>query len=694
MCRNITFLVGLLSMLVLGVLPGCSDSSSEKTANGAVFQRDTLTAEERVARQLTPEVLWKLGRLGQVALSPDATEVLYEVTYFSMQLNKGQTDIYLQSIAGGTAKQLVRDATSPAWVPGTKKIAYLHNGKLFYALPDGSSQQEVGSFQTPVECYWFSPQGDKLLYARRDTVVSKPYPALKSANVRVIDSLMYRHWNYWDDGCYLHLFLTDVSQGVLKEGKDLMPGEPWDAPLAPYFDPSEVSWSPDGSAIYYTCKKLQGRQYAVTTNANIYRYDLQRGQTESLTDDNPGYDRYPRLSPDGKYLAWQRMRTAGYESDRALLMRRDLETGEVLALTEAYDGNAESFGWMPDGKSLWMISGVKGTVQLFTVDAVTGALTQQTEGQFNVNWVAPLPQGWLINRTQMNRPAELYCVDKNDWKQLTTINDDIYKAIDWSQVRPRYIQTTDGSQMLTWVVLPPNFDSTKQYPAILYCEGGPQSTVSQFFSYRWNMQLMASQGYVVVCPNRHGLPSFGQAWNRQISGDYSGQNIQDYLVAIDTLAKEPWVDASRLGCVGASYGGYSVYYLAGVHNHRFKAFIAHNGMFNFESFYAATEETWFPNFDFGGPYWDKSNPVAMRSYANSPHKNVDKWDTPILIIVGEHDFRIPYTEGLQAFNAAQLRGVPSRLLVFPDETHFVSKPQNSLVWQHEFFNWLDRWLKK
>lgn len=675
----------------------CCDCGNEQASAPAAFHGDTLTAEERAARQLTPEVLWKLGRLGQAVVSPDGSQVLYEVTRFNMQQNAGQTDIFLQPLAGGPARRIVEDATAPSWLPNGGRIAFLRNGQLCYAQPDGSQQEVATHFSLPVECYWFAPQGDKLLYASYvsvDTTTLMRYPKMERANVRIIDSLMYRHWNYWEDGSYLHLFLAEVSKGEQQQGKDLMPGEPWDAPMAPYFDPSEVTWAPDGSAIYYTCKKLQGRQYATTTNSNIYRYDLQRDATESLTSDNLGYDRYPRLSPDGKYLAWQRMRTPGYEADRAILMRRDLATGEVIALTEAYDGNADAFAWMPDGKSLWMISGVKGTVQLFTVDAATGAMTQQTDGQFNVNWVAPLAQGWLINRTQMNRPAELYCVNNNEWKQFSTINDDLYQAIDWSEVRPRWIKTTDGSQMLTWVVLPPNFDSTKQYPAILYCEGGPQSTVSQFFSYRWNMQLMAAQGYVVVCPNRHGLPSFGQAWNRQISGDYSGQNIQDYLVAIDTLAKEPWVDANRLGCVGASYGGYSVYYLAGVHNHRFKAFIAHNGMFNFESFYAGTEETWFPNFDFGGPYWDKTNKVAMRSYANSPHHNIDKWDTPIMIIVGEHDFRIPYTEGLQAFNAAQLRGIPSRLLVFPSETHFVTAPQNAIVWQHEFFNWLNRWVKQ
>lgn len=683
---------------------GCNPKLEVNTpvAKEKVAMADGLTQEEIANGQLTPEVLWKMGRLGAISLSPDRSQVLYTVSHTNVREGKSGTRIYVQGVADNAPRLLFEGGNAPTWNANGTKVAFLKSvqgvPQLFeISLESGAEARQLTSFKNGIESYWISPNDAQLLYAQKvqvEKTTKDLYPDYPDANVRIIDSLMYRHWDYWTDGQYSHLFLTDFSHEKIEEGRDLMPNEPYDAPMAPYFGSEDVVWSPNSDVIYYACKKQTGVAYATGTNSDIYRYSIADGTTTNLTSSNLGYDRLPVPSPDGAFLLWQRMRTPGYESDKMELMSMNLETGEQKLLTENWDQNADSYQWSSDGKTIYIISGIKGTVQLFELEPESGVIRQLTDGQWNVTWAGYTANNeWLIATTQLNKGAELYTYRNGECVPFTHINQDIYASIKFSKVEGRWMRTTDGGNMLTWIIYPPDFDSTKRYPTILYCQGGPQSTVSQFFSYRWNLQLMASMGYVVVAPNRHGVPSFGQKWNAQISGDYSGQNIRDYLTAIDEVAKEPWCDKDNLGAVGASYGGYSVYYLAGVHNNRFKAFVAHNGMFNFESFYNSTEETFFPNHDFGGPYWERSNLVAQRSYANSPHRLVKNWNTPILIIVGERDFRIPYTEGLQAFNAAQLLGVPARLCVYPDETHFVSKPQNAMIWQYEFFGWLDRWLK-
>lgn len=693
------------AIFLLGVLfafNACNPSAQKDVANERitnVVEPDALTQEERAAGKFTPEIMWKLGRIGSISLSPDRKTLLYTVTHYNMRANRGTTRVYLQPVNSPDVVLLHEGGHSPQWRPDGERIAFLKSVEgvvqLFETDLEGEDAVQLTDFSEGIESFWYSPDGSKLLYSQFvqiDPTTTDRYPDMDKANVRIIDSLMYRHWNHWVDGRYSHLFLTDYSSNRIEEGVDLMPGEPWSCPMSSGFDPAEVAWAPTSDAIYYTCKKQTGREYAVSTNSHIYLYTLADKSTRSLTTDNQGYDRYPVPSADGKTLLWQRMVTPGYESDRARLMAMDLETGEMRELTPHFDQNADVFQWSPDGSLIYILSGIRGTQQLFSLSPETLDITQITDGQWNVNWAGLTADGeWIVQKTQLNHAAELYAYCDGEMRLVTHINDEIYDAIRMSRVEGRWMKTTNGENMLTWIVYPPDFDSTKRYPAILYCSGGPQNTVSQFWSYRWNLQLMASQGYVVVAPNRHGVPSFGQAWNAQISGDYSGQNIRDYLTAIDNVAKEPWCDEERLSAVGASYGGYSVFYLAGVHEGRFKALIAHNGMFNFSSFYASTEETFFPNHDFGGAYWDHSNATAQRTFANSPHLLVHKWDTPILIVVGEYDFRIAYTEGLQAFNAAQLRGVPARLLAYPDETHFVTGPQNAIIWQREFFAWLDRW---
>lgn len=693
-----------LSLTAAAALAACDGPEKSATQDGAptatLVQPESLTGQELAEGKFTPEILWKMGRIGGMVLSPDRKQLLYTVTHYSVAENRGSTRLYRHTLGEAEPILVEEGAMAPQWVGPNGDFAYLKvvdGAAQVFLTAQNQTPKQVTSFSDGVESFWFSPDAARLLYAQfvqvEKTTLDR-YPNLGKANVRIIDSLMYRHWDYWVDGRYSHLFLADLVDGKAQPGQDLLEDQPWDCPMSPGFSAEEVAWSPKGDAIFYTCKKSQGRVYATTTNSDVYRYDLATKTHTNLTALNPGYDRNPVLSPDGTQLLWQRMLTPGYESDRAMLMHCNLATGEVRELLPDFDRNADAYQWSDDASEVYILSGINGTHQLFRLTMADGAVTQLTQGQWDINWAGLAADGsWVVQRSQLNRAPELYTLRDTTFEPLTHINQPIYDAVAFSEVEGRLMKTTDGGTMLTWIVYPPHFDPAKKYPTILYCQGGPQSTVSQFWSYRWNLQLMAAQGYVVVAPNRHGVPSFGQAWNRQISGDYSGQNIRDYLTAIDNIAKEPWCDKEHLGAVGASYGGYSVYYLAGVHEGRFKAFIAHNGMFNLESFYASTEETFFPNHDLGGPYWDKGNAVAQRSYANSPHKLVQKWDTPIMVIVGERDFRIAYTEGLQAFNAAQLRGIPSRLLVFPEETHFVTKPQNAIVWQHEFFGWLDHWLK-
>ena len=664
-----------------------------------------LTDAERSAGILTPEVMWKIKRVGSAVLSPDGRTVLYTVTTYDMKENKGVTNIHSAPVSGGKWIRVTdpgSNESSPQWSADGRTIYFIsdHGGsdQVWCAAPDGNNRRQVTDISGGVEGFSVAPSENRLMYVARVPVEKRSspeiYPDLDRSKAKIYDDLMERHWNYWDDGSYRHIFIAPLTGGAkVTGGTDIMPGEPWDAPTAPYFDISEIAWNRAGTQWAYTCKKLTGKAYALSTDSDVYLYDLASGQTRNLTEGMPGYDKYPVFSPDDSMLAFTSMERAGNESDKSRLFVETLATGEKRYLTRNFDYNAGNVRWDGNG-TLYFIAPVRGTYQVCRVDLADDSVRVLTAGAHDVNAIT-LNGGELVGEvTSLSAPTELFRIDPADgtMTRITNTNPEIYDHIRMGEVRERWIRTTDGRQMLTWVVLPPDFDSTERYPALLYCQGGPQSVVSQFWSYRWNLQLMAAQGYVVVAPNRRGVPSFGQQWLDQISGDYSGQNIRDYLSAIDDVAAEPWVDGGRLGCVGASYGGYSVFFLAGHHQKRFKAFIAHCGMFNLESMYGATEELWFPNNDLGGPYWSDDT-TAQRSYANSPHKFVKNWDTPILIFSGQGDFRIPYTESLQAFTAARLMGVPSRLVSFEDEAHQIFKPQNSLVWNREFFGWLDKYLK-
>lgn len=692
----------LLAGAVAALTVACGDGAGKKADPMKID--NSLTEAEKSAGILTPEVMWKMGRVGGSTVSPDGKTVLYTVSYYSMKDDKSSTHIWSVPTEGGEAVQITDGAGKEAsiqWSVDGSRIYFLStrsgDAQLWSAKPDGSDMRQLSAIEGGIEGFGVSPKEDKLYYIKRVQVEkrrsSEIFPDLPDSKAMIYDDLMARHWDYWDDGSYLHLFIADLQNGKVAEGVDIMEGEPWDAPMAPYFDAAEIAWNNAGTQLAYTCKKMTGKQYALSTNSDIYLYDLASNKTINITEGMMGYDKYPRFSPDDSMVAFTSMERDGNESDKDRLFVTKLGTGEKLYLTKDFDYNAGNVVWDGNDK-LYFLTPIRATYQLCRVGLDGSPVELVTRGAHDLNAFTMGGGKLVAERTTLSSPTELFAVNLSDGTltQLTNTNAEIYDNIKMGEVRERMVKTTDNKEMLTWVILPPDFDSTKSYPVLLYCQGGPQSVVSQRWSYRWNYQLMAAQGYIVVAPNRRGLPSFGQEWLDQISGDYSGQNIRDYLSAIDDVAREPWADENRMGCVGASYGGYSVYFLAGNHNKRFKAFIAHCGMFNFESMYCGTEELWFPNNDLGGPYWSDS-PVAKRSYANSPHKFVKNWDTPILIFSGLNDFRIPYTENLQAYTAAQLMGVPARLVAFENEAHQVFKPQNSLVWQREFFGWLDKYVK-
>lgn len=703
-------------LMAAAVTASCSGDGGRKGSEPLVID-NSLTEEEIAAGILTPEVLWKMGRLGESTLSPDGKTVLYSVTWYNMAKNRGVTNLFTVPSAGGEATQLTDNGGSdfaPAWSADGKTIYFLSDrsgdNQLWAMNADGSKMRQLSHIEGGLEGFGVAPTGDRFFYVQSvhaaDTQGKDIYPDMDKSGVLIYSDLMARHWNYWDRGSYRHIFVGDLTAKEAKTGTDIMAGEAWDAPMAPYFDMSEIVWNNAGTQIAYTSKKLTGTEYATTTDSDIYVYDVTTGQTININKAGtpnaprlriapafPGYDKYPVFSPDDRYIAFQSMRRGGNEADKTRLFVWDSTNGSFRDLTEAFDYNASNVVWSSN-EEIMFIAPMNGTHQICTVTlAEEPQVKVCTKGDHDITRFSYEQGVCVAEITTQRQAAELFRVDGSQLIQLTFVNKDIYDHITMGEVQKRWIQTTDGKQMLTWVILPPNFDPNKKYPTLLYCEGGPQSVISQMWSYRWNFQLMAAQGYVIVAPNRRGTVSFGQEWTDQISGDYSGQNIQDYLVAIDEVSKEPWVDKDHRGCVGASYGGYSVYYLAGVHEGRFKAFISHCGIYDFDSMFGSTEELFFVNHEYGGPYWDKTNATAQRSYANSPHKLAQNWDTPIMIITGLKDYRIPYTQSLEAFTAARLQGIPARLVAFEEEGHQVFQPQNSMVWNREFFGWLDKYLK-
>ena len=608
---------------------------------------------------MTPEMLWKLGRVSVLGISADSKNIVYSVSTPSVEENKSNSKFYTIPVNGGQAV-------------------------------------EITNYKSILTDKNISPDGKYIIY-NEEVKINKVhgkdfYPNLEKSDVQIYDGLDYRHWDTWNEGTFNHVFYKENKEGAV--GIDLLKGEPFDSPQKPFGGDEDYIWSPDSKSIFYVSKKKEGTQYAISTNTNIYEYNLATRKTINRTEANLGYDVAPQFSPMGD-LTYLQMKRDGFEADKNDIIV-DFR-GTKMNLTANWDGTVESFKWSVDGKKIYFIAAVDGTKQLFEVNfpgltRIAINVSQITNGDFDVNEIIGFSgTNAIVTRGDMNHASEIFSYDvkKKSWKQLTNVNTEVYNSLALSKTEKRYVTTTDGKKMLVWVILPPNFDATKKYPTLLYCQGGPQSALSQFYSFRWNFQLMAANGYIVVAPNRRGMPGHGVEWNEQISKDWGGQVMNDYLSAIDDVAKENYVDKDRLGCVGASYGGYSAFYLAGIHNNRFKTFIAHDGVFNTQSMFGTTEEVFFANYDFGGAYWEKDNAVAQKTYTTfNPATLVDKWNTPILIFQGGKDFRVPIGQGQEAFQAAQLLGIKSRFVYFPDENHWVLKPQNAQVWQKEFFKWL------
>lgn len=650
-----------------------------------------LADSEKTGGVMTPEIMWKFSRLGSFALSPDGSSVLYTITQRDLQTEASLTNIYKVPSAGGESVQLTTDGgSSPQWIGGGKMIIFVNKGSLWTMNSDGSGKKVITGL-SDFEIFSVSPAGDKIYFTKRvklDQTANEKHK-LPKANMRIINDLMYRHWNYWSDYSYSHLFVASFDGISVTGEKDIMTGQRFESPTSPFFDEAEISWSPDGKYIAYTSKRLFGKADAVSTNSDIYLHDVSTGKEINITEGNMGYDKYPVFSPDGSKIAYQSMDRDGYEADLDRLFVYNINDGSRSWISKGWTFDVANIAWS-DNSSIYFICSHLGTAQVFKTDLQSKLVTKVTEGVHNLGPIG-LKSGVLVSQLlSMSMAPELSTVDMKTGKvkQITFVNKYIYDYIKMGKVEEKYIKTKDGKDLQMWIVFPPDFDPSKKYPALLFCEGGPQSSLDQFWSYRWNFQMMAAKGYIVFAPNRRGVAGFGQEWKEQISGDWGGKNIQDYLDATDAMAKVPYVDAARMGAVGASYGGFSVFYLAGVHQGRFKVLVAHAGVFNFVSEYGSTEEMWFPNFDYGGPYW-----ANTKSYSFSPHLMVNKWTAPILIITGQNDFRIPYTQSLEAFQAAQLHNIPSRLLYFEDEYHFVTKPQNAVIWQREYFEWLDKYLK-
>lgn len=607
---------------------------------------------------MTPETLWELGRVSPVKVSDDNKTLYYSVTIPNIADNNFETSYYQIGIDGKGVKKLTED--NPI----------LKNKKK---SPDGK--------------YSLSHEAVKV----NKVLGSDYYEDLNKSDVYIFDGLDYRHWDTWNEGTYNHVILTNEQT---QEKTDLLEGEPYYSPQKPFGGSSDYIFSPDGKKVIYVAKKEEGTAYALSTNSDLYEYDIQTGNTKNLTESNKGYDTNPSFSPNG-HLTWLQMKRNGYEADKNDIIVRFNDYD--MNLTAQWDGTVNSYVWSKDGRKVYFTAPVDGTTQLFEVNfpgmtKIAVTVRQITKGDFDVTGIVEITNNQaILTRTDYNTATEIYHYDLNNdnWRKITSVNDAVYANIAKSKVEKRFIETTDGKQMLTWVIYPPNFDPNKKYPTLLYCQGGPQSPVSQFYSFRWNFQVMAAQGYIIVAPNRRGLPGFGVEWNEAISKDWAGQPMKDYLSAIDEVSKENYVDNDRIGAIGASYGGYSVFYLAGIHEKRFKTFIAHCGVFNLESMYGTTEEVFFPNWDTGGAYWDVNNQDAQRAYNEfNPKNNVGNWDTPILVIHGGKDYRVPIGQGQEAFQAAQLQGIKSRFVYLPEENHWVLSPQNALIWQGEFFRWL------
>ena len=724
------------------MLVACGTQNESEKVN---IERQTVKLE---SDQMTPEALWAMSRIGGYQASPDGSKIVFQMGYYSVAENKSHQVLWMMNADGSEQKQLTTDAdneTDAQWLDA-ETIAFMKGGEIWKMNADGSERKQLSETEGKVEGFMFSPDRKKVIILQSidfNEIIKKNPEDLPKATGRLVTDLMYRHWDHYVETIQ-HPFVFTVGDGfaVATEGKDILEGEPYECPMEPFGGMEQLAWSPDSKSIAFTCRCKTGLSYSVSTDSDIFLYDAESGDMDktwnlcknhewgvvsdgtvpyeidnlldptktlknqfvntNLKDMNVGYDTNPKFSPDGRYVAWLSMERDGYEADRNRLCVYDLKEKTKTYVTESFDSNVDDYCWAPDSKTIYYIGVWHATENLYRTN-LEGEVRQLTNDWADFGSLQMLNKENQIvaERHSFTAPADLYTVTPGDTiadtkvAQITEVNKEILDQLEKPTVDQRWVKTTDGKDMLYWIIQPPHFDRAKEYPTLLFCEGGPQSPVSQFWSYRWNFFIMASQGYVIIAPNRRGLPGFGQEWLEEISSDWTGQCMKDYLTAIDDAAKNlPYVDKDKLGAVGASFGGFSVYYLAGHHDKRFKCFIAHDGAFNLEAMYTETEENWFSNWEYDDAPWNKDQTAnARRTYENSPHRFVDKWDTPILCIHGEKDYRINATQGMSAFNAARMRGIEAELLIFPDENHWVLKPQNGILWQRTYFNWLDRWLK-
>lgn len=678
-------------------------ASSNVAANAEEQEIITRPAYEVLNGQLTPELLEAFGRVSEPKISPDKKQILYTVEFVSCKADKGNKELWVMNIDGSNQRKLTNTAEpelNAEWINGGKEIAFLSVAdkqlQLFVMNSDGSNRRQISNVDKGINGFVLSPDEKKILFignVKYGKTVEDNYPNLDKAKAFIVEDLMYKHWDEWVTEIP-HPFVADFDGSKLENIIDIMEGEPYEAPMKPFGGVESLAWTKDSKSVIYVSRKKTGKEYALSTNSDLYLYNLDTKETKNLTEGMMGYDTNPVISPKGDKVAWLSMERDGYESDMNRIFVMDLKTMEKTHLTSDWDYTVANIAWSPNNEKIFFIANHQGITPIFSIDVKSKKIETIADQVCDYAYLAPIDNKRVVTlRHSIEYPNEIFVVEKGKDKQLTFVNKELLDKLTPVTVEKHLVPTTDGKEMTTWIILPPNFDKSKKYPAILYCQGGPQSAVSQMWSYRWNFRLMASMGYVVIAPNRRGLPGFGTEWNEQISGDYGGQNMKDYFAAVDYMVEKPYIDKERIGATGASYGGFSIYWLAGHHNNRFAALLAHAGIFNMDAQYLETEEMWFANWDFGGSYWDKENKIAQNTFKNSPHRFVDKWTAPIMVTVGEKDYRILASQGMMAFNAAQLRGIPSKMLVYPDENHWILKPQNALLWQYEFFKWFDKWLK-
>ena len=640
---------------------------------------------------MTPETLWTLNKIGVSAVSPDQSSLIYSLGKTDLKTEKNNKKNYFFSVKNGNVTSL--DLGKKSLIQWDKNGIYAQEGDKIYVSKDAGKTWTDFYTLGEVDNVIISPDGKKIAFSK-EVLVEKlmgkeKYSDVPKSTAQIYNDLNHRHWDRFNEGKYNHIFVVNVSETADK-AKDLLEGKPWDSPQRPSGGSEDFLWNPDSTQLLYVTKPLSGAEYAQSTNTDIFAYDLKSGTVKNLTESNKGYDVNPKFSPDGKYLSWQSMERNGFEADKNDVKILDLKSGITTNLTKAWDESVVgSVFWSQDSKNIYFTTAWKGTMQLFSLNPKTSKIQQVTKGDFDVSDIyAENSNSLLVSRTDMNHNADLFSVDlKNGaMKQLTEVNKETYAKITPSKTELKMVKTTDGKEMGVWFIYPPNFDPAKKYPTLLYCQGGPQSALTQFFSVRWNFALMAANDYIVVAPNRRGMPGWGTKWNEEISKDWGGQPMRDYLAAADFAKTLPYVDGDRMGAVGASYGGYSVFMLAGIHENRFKTFIAHDGLFDMKSWFLTTEELWFAKWDLGGSPYDNPTPKSYTEF--NPSNYVNKWNKPMMVIQGGIDYRVPYEQGQEAFQAAKLKGLKTKFLYFPNENHWVLHPQNGLVWQREFFEWL------